>query len=372
MTAAKAGRDGSQKGHHGYKDAHSHIRKLAVIGTGKIGEALLSSMLGAQLISVSHVVATDADPPRADYISEKYGIKTSTKNLQAVAGADLVMLCVKPQQVADVLRDVRKGLAKNSLIISVAASVTTALIERELDHGHRVVRVMPNTPCLIRQGMSAIARGKHATADDVKVAQMIFSAMGRTVVVDEKHMDAITGLSASGPAYVYLIIESLAEGGVKLGLPRELSTELSAQTLLGASAMVLHTGEHPAKLKERGHDSRRLHHRRADRTRGGRPARHLNQGRRACGRARSPACAEPEYLAPGKLQKHRLFAGAVGISFRAKEWYHALGWRRSHERRNLLARRRPRPDCFRLSSPESSPPFPLLHQISRQEARHLP
>ena len=114
----------------------------------------------------------------------------------------------------------------------------------------RVVRAMPNTPCLIRQGMTALAAGLHATEDDVLMAREIFSSMGRCVVVEEKHMDAITGLSASGPAYVYLIIESLAEAGVKMGLPRDLSTELSAQTLLGASAMVLHTGEHPAKLKD--------------------------------------------------------------------------------------------------------------------------
>jgi pyrroline-5-carboxylate reductase len=226
------------------------IKGLALIGAGKIGEALLSSILSAQLVPVSRVVATDADPPRADYIGEQYGIKATTNNLQAVAGADVVMLCVKPQQVSEVLSEIRRSLAKNALVISVAASVTTALIERELDHGHRVIRVMPNTPCLIRQGMTAICRGKHATPDDLKTAQAIFSAMGRTVIVDEKHMDAITGLSASGPAYVYMIIESLAEGGVKLGLPRELSTELSAQTLLGASALVLHTGEHPAKLKD--------------------------------------------------------------------------------------------------------------------------
>src|SRR5207247_9594558 len=116
----------------------------------------------------------------------------------------------------------------------------------------RVVRAMPNTPCLIRQGMTAIARGSHATDADVKIAQRIFGAMGRAVVVDEKHMDAITGLSASGPAYVYTIIELLAEGGVKLGLPRELSTVLTALTLLGASALFLSSGLHTAKVKERG------------------------------------------------------------------------------------------------------------------------
>ena len=226
------------------------VKRLALIGAGKIGEALLSGVLSSQLVPVSHVVATDADPPRADYIGEKYGVQAHTNNRQAVAGADLILLCVKPQQVRDVLQEIRKDLKKDVLVVSVAASVTTALIEQELDRGVRVVRVMPNTPCLIRQGMSALCRGKHATQEDLQLAQAIFGSMGRTVVVDEKHMNTITGLSASGPAYVYLIIESLAEAGVKLGLPRELSTELSAQTLLGASAMVLHTGEHPAKLKD--------------------------------------------------------------------------------------------------------------------------
>jgi pyrroline-5-carboxylate reductase len=152
--------------------------------------------------------------------------------------------------VKGVLHEIRKVLRRDALLISVAASVTTALIERELGRAARVVRAMPNTPCLIRQGMTALAAGRHATEEDVLMAREIFSSMGRIVVVGEEHMDAITGLSASGPAYVYLIIESLAEAGVKMGLPRDLSTELSAQTLLGASAMVLHTGEHPAKLKD--------------------------------------------------------------------------------------------------------------------------
>ncbi|MGD0922979.1 MAG: pyrroline-5-carboxylate reductase [Terriglobia bacterium] len=240
----------SSKNPQASRESRLPVKKLALVGAGKIGEALLSGILSSQLVPVSNVVAADADQTRADYIGEKYGVKTYTNNRQAVAAADLVLLCVMPQRVRDVLREIRKTVRKKALVISVAASVRTALIEQELDRGVRVIRVMPNTPCLIRQGMTALCRGKHASDEDLKIAQAIFGSMGRTVVVDERHMDTITGLSASGPAYVYLIIESLAEAGVKLGLPRELSTELSAQTLLGASALVLHTGEHPAKLKD--------------------------------------------------------------------------------------------------------------------------
>ncbi len=227
-----------------------HVKKLALVGAGKLGEGLLSGMLGSQFIPAAHVEATVAHQPRADYLAQKHSVKAHTNNNQAVEGADLVLICLKPQQVAGFLNETKKHLSRDAVIISAAASVTTAMIERELGHAARVVRAMPNTPCLIRQGMTAIAGGKHATDADLQLAKEIFSSMGRTVVVDEKHMDAITALSASGPAYVYMMIESLAEGGVKMGLPRELSTELSAQTLLGASAMVLETGEHPAKLKD--------------------------------------------------------------------------------------------------------------------------
>ncbi len=240
----------SPKGYRSSRDAQIRVKRLALIGAGKLGEGLLSGILGSQLIPVGRVVATVAHQPRADYLAEKYGIQAHTDNLRAVTSADLVLICLKPQQVKGFLHEVKKDLGKDALIISAAASVTTSLIERELGRPARVVRAMPNTPCLIRQGMTALARGKHALDDDVRVAQQIFASMGRTVVVDERHMDAITGLSASGPAYVYMIIESLAEAGVKLGLPRELSTELSSQTLLGASALVLATGEHPAKLKD--------------------------------------------------------------------------------------------------------------------------
>ncbi len=232
------------------RKSQNHIKKLALIGTGKIGEGLLSALLQSQMLAPGRIESTVAHQPRAEYLASRYGIKAHTNNSQAVKGASVVLIALKPQQVKGFLREVKNVLAKDALIISVAASVTTFHIERELGYPVRVVRTMPNTPCLIRQGMTALARGKHATDADVDIAQNIFAAMGRTVVVDEKHMDAITALSASGPAYVYMIIESLAEAGVKLGLPRDLSTELSSQTLLGASALVLHTGEHPAKLKD--------------------------------------------------------------------------------------------------------------------------
>ncbi len=232
------------------KKSRDEIKKLALIGTGKLGEGLLSAMLQSQAVPTGRVECTVAHQPRADYLNGKYGVKAHTNNVQAVKGASLVLIALKPQQVKAFLQEVRKTLSKDALIVSAAASVTTSMIERELGHPARVIRAMPNTPCLIRQGMTALTGGKHATAHDLEVSQNIFAAMGRTVVADEKHMDAITALSGSGPAYVYMIIESLAEAGVKLGVPRDLSTELAAQTLLGASAMVLHTGEHPAKLKD--------------------------------------------------------------------------------------------------------------------------
>jgi len=175
----------------------------------------------------------------------------ATSNLEAVRGADLVLLAVKPQQVALVLSEIRGALEPPQILISVAASVSTAFIEKHLDHPVPVLRAMPNTPAMLRQGMTAVAPGTHATPEHLEIARSIFAAVGRVVTLDEKHMDAVTGLSASGPAFIYIIIESLAEGGVKVGLPRDVATQLAAQTVLGSGAMVLETGEHPAKCQGR-------------------------------------------------------------------------------------------------------------------------
>ena len=224
---------------------------VVLAGAGKMGGAMLSGWLAQGLAAKSVVVI---EPHATDDIralaAKGVRLNPSPKDVGNVAA---LVVALKPQMFREAGPGLKPFATPSTLVVSIMAGTTIAGIAEVLigkDLGGGVVRAMPNTPCLIRQGMIAIAKGKHATDGDVKIAQAIFGSMGRTVVVDEKHMDAITGLSASGPAYVYLIIESLAEGGVKLGLPRELSTELSAQTLLGASSLVLHTGEHPAKLKD--------------------------------------------------------------------------------------------------------------------------
>jgi pyrroline-5-carboxylate reductase len=225
-------------------------KKIAVIGAGKLGEALIAGMIDAAIVRKTQFIATAAHRERLDQLAEKIGVATTLSNGDAVRKSQLVMLCVKPQTVEEVLRQVADDLTPQHLIISVVASVSTRFIENILNKPVPVIRAMPNTPCLIRKGMTAIAPGKHASRDQVAYARSIFDAIGRTLILDEKHMDAVTALSASGPAFVYIIIESFVEAGVKVGLPRDVATELAAQMMLGSSSMVLETGEHPAKLKD--------------------------------------------------------------------------------------------------------------------------
>ncbi len=233
-------------------------QRLAVLGAGKLGGILLRAYLKQSLFAPKHVTATVRHAEKAASLAKDLGVDVSTDNRKAVRGADIILLSVKPQAIREVLEEIRPELSEKSLIISVAASVPTSYIEQHLGAAAAsganakvpVVRAMPNTCSAVGCGMTGICRGAHATPEHLEIARAMFDAVGRTVVVDEKHMDAVTGLSASGPAFAYIILESLAEGGVKVGLPRDIATLLAAQTMKGSASVVLETGDHPALLKD--------------------------------------------------------------------------------------------------------------------------
>jgi pyrroline-5-carboxylate reductase len=225
-------------------------KTLAVLGAGRLGESLIAGLIEAEAIAPDRIIATAKHRERLDTVQGKYKVRTTIDNREAVRAAQIVILAVKPQVVREVLVDVKKELTPEHLLISVAASVTTPFMERELDGPVPVVRAMPNTPCLVKTGMTAVCGGKHATHDHLQLTRKIFQQVGRCLILEERYFDAVTGLSASGPAFIYIMIESLAEAGVKVGLPRAVATELAAQTVLGSAKMVLETGEHPAQLKD--------------------------------------------------------------------------------------------------------------------------
>jgi pyrroline-5-carboxylate reductase len=225
-------------------------KKVAFLGAGKMGGIILQALLKSGLLSPKSTFATVAHEERAEALAAKLKVKVGTNNVEAAGNADIIVIGVKPQVVEDVIREIHGHITPNQLIVSVAASVPTSMIEKNLFGNVPVVRAMPNTPCQLGAGMTAIAKGKHASAEDVAMTCHMFEVVGRTVVVDEKHMDAVTALSASGPAYIYIILESLAEAGVKVGLPRDVATLLAAQTALGSARVVLETGDHPALLKD--------------------------------------------------------------------------------------------------------------------------
>ena len=225
-------------------------KRIAFLGAGKMGGIILQALLKSGMFSPQSICATVAHEERAKALAAKTNVKVGTNNVEAAKGADIIVIGVKPQVVEDVVREISSQITPNQIIVSVAASVPTLMIEKELPPNVPVIRAMPNTPCIMGAGMTAICKGKHATAEQVALTAHIFNLVGRTVTVDEKHMDAVTALSASGPAYIYVILESLAEAGVKVGLPRDIATLLAAQTTLGAAKVVLETGDHPALLKD--------------------------------------------------------------------------------------------------------------------------
>jgi pyrroline-5-carboxylate reductase len=225
-------------------------QRLAILGLGKMGSILMQAFCRQNVVHPENVFATVQHAERAATLAAKFGIQVTTDNRAAIADADIVLLCVKPQVLGDVVQEIASGVRDDQLIISIAASVPTVYIEKRLPEGIPVIRAMPNTPSMVGAGMTAFCCGTSVKRADLDVARTLFSTVGEVVRVDEKHMDAVTGLSASGPAYIYMILESLAEGGVKMGLPRDIATQLAAQTVLGSAKMVLETGDHPALLKD--------------------------------------------------------------------------------------------------------------------------
>ncbi len=225
-------------------------KRVGFIGGGNMGEALIRGLIGANLVKPDLITATDVRGDRAKELAEQFGVTAHSDNARCVRDADVVILAVKPQIMSDVLRDISPAVEPRHLLISIAAGVATATIRAALGKDARIIRVMPNTPALVLQGAAAVAKGKGLERDDLATAQEIFGAVGRVVVLDEELMDAVTGLSGSGPAYVAIVIESLADGGVKMGLDRATAMTLATQTVLGAAHLLLETGLHPGALKD--------------------------------------------------------------------------------------------------------------------------
>jgi pyrroline-5-carboxylate reductase len=225
--------------------------RLGIIGCGQMGEALLRGVLSAKLVSPDQVVVSDPVAERLAALARQYGIETTADNRQVAGCSELLVLAVKPQTAGELLAQLRGAIGPQTLVVSVITGVPLVRMEAELGETIRVVRTVPNTPVLVGRGATAIAGGAHASAADLATAVEFFQAVGTAIVVPECQLDAVTGLSGSGPAYACVIIEALADGGVKAGLPRDVALRLAAQTLLGAAALVLETGEHPGQLKDR-------------------------------------------------------------------------------------------------------------------------
>jgi pyrroline-5-carboxylate reductase len=221
-----------------------------LLGAGNMAGALIRGLLASKTVGVDQVRASDVRRERLDELANTFGIATSVENRELVEWANVVVLAVKPQVIDRVLDDIRPVLKPDTLIVSIAAGVPIRSIEGRLENGSRVVRAMPNTAAIVLAGATGIAPGAHATVEDIALARSLFDLVGRTVVLDESLIDAVTGLSGSGPAYVFLMIEAMADGGVKVGLHRDTALLLAAQTVYGSAKLLLETGEHPGRLKD--------------------------------------------------------------------------------------------------------------------------
>ena len=223
---------------------------LAILGCGTMGEAILAGLLRAKLVTPSRVIVTARRPERAKALADKHGVEATTDNVSAARNADVAVVCLKPQRLSLVLdrEDMRQAL-DGSLVVSIAAGIRVDRLAAWLPAAG-IVRAMPNTPCLIGEGMTVLARGDGVSDAQVDQARRIFESVGQCIELEDKHMDAVTSLNGSGPAFVYVVLESLADGGVMMGLPRDVALQIAAQVLQGSARMVLETGFHPAALKD--------------------------------------------------------------------------------------------------------------------------
>ena len=225
-------------------------KRIAIVGSGSMAEALIRGLLRGGDCPAGEIAASGPREERAADLRDRFGIAASTDNRGIVSGAGIVILAVKPQILSRVLDEIAEALDPDALVISIAAGVPIAAIESRLRAGTRVVRAMPNTPALVDAGATAVARGSYATVDDIDSATKIFDAVGITVTLEESLLDAVTGLSGSGPAYIFLILEALSDGGVKVGLSRRMAQLLAAQTVFGSAKLLLETNDHPGLLND--------------------------------------------------------------------------------------------------------------------------
>ncbi len=225
-------------------------QSIGFIGAGNMAEALIRGLVRGDHVAANRIRASAPRRERLDELVKGYGIEVTSDNREVARGAGIIVLSVKPQIMDKVLREIGDQVKSGTLVISIAAGVDTEAIETAFTDGVRVVRAMPNTPALVGAGATAVSAGKHASQDDLATAKAIFDAVGITVVLDEVHLDAVTGLSGSGPAYIFLILEALADAGVKVGLSRRNAQKLAAQTVMGSAKMLLETDEHVGRLKD--------------------------------------------------------------------------------------------------------------------------
>ncbi|PID40321.1 MAG: pyrroline-5-carboxylate reductase [Proteobacteria bacterium] len=226
-------------------------KKIGMIGTGNMGQALIDGLIGSGAAQACNIICSDASERQLEIIREKFDIQTTTDNIAVVNAAEIIIYAIKPQIMSAVLKETADHLDMNKLVISIAAGVPMAAIESLLNKDLRLIRVMPNVAVAVKEGATAVAAGGQATQEDIQLAMAIFDSVGKSIFLKENDlMDAITGLSGSGPAYIFMIVDALADGGVKMGLSRKDARILASQTILGAAKLLLETQSHPGELKD--------------------------------------------------------------------------------------------------------------------------